>query len=234
MRYPGWLKDKLLPSIQTDADVLVLAGDIVCLSHREWRNAMECLRLLAAAYPAVVMVCGNHEFYHGSIRAGTRELLKMEGQIPGLRVLTPGTATSLWGQRFLGGTLWQPHGRNTDRYPSISDHHLIEDFHKEAPRQYRALKKFLEQEIRPNDVVVTHHAPSNLSIAPQWEGHPCNRWFITPEMEPVISKLQPKLWIHGHTHTPMDYRIGRTRVVCNPAGYYGEEVPFNPTLTIDL
>jgi predicted phosphodiesterase len=31
-----------------------------------------------------------------------------------------------------------------------------------------------------------------------------------------------KLWLHGHTHTPFDYEVNGTRVVCNPRGYPGE------------
>ena len=29
----------------------------------------------------------------------------------------------------------------------------------------------------------------------------------------------PALWVHGHTHTSHDYRVGRCRIVCNPRGY---------------
>ncbi len=34
---------------------------------------------------------------------------------------------------------------------------------------------------------------------------------------------QPQLWVHGHTHASLDYRIGATRVVCNPFGYARDE-----------
>jgi predicted phosphodiesterase len=27
------------------------------------------------------------------------------------------------------------------------------------------------------------------------------------------------VWIHGHTHTPCQYVVGDTRVICNPIGY---------------
>jgi len=29
----------------------------------------------------------------------------------------------------------------------------------------------------------------------------------------------PVLWVHGHTHSSHDYRVGGCRVVCNPRGY---------------
>ena len=38
------------------------------------------------------------------------------------------------------------------------------------------------------------------------------------------------LWIHGHTHTSFDYRVGGCRVICNPRGYMarGRTGPENP------
>ncbi len=73
-----------------------------------------------------------------------------------------------------------------------------------------------------------------MSVSDQWVGNPCNRWFITPEVQPLILDKQPRLWVHGHTHTAFDYFIGKTRVVCEPMGYPGEGVKFNPKKVIDL
>ena len=39
----------------------------------------------------------------------------------------------------------------------------------------------------------------------------------------ILDNPQIKLWTHGHTHEDFDYRIGSTRVVCNPRGYDGYE-----------
>ncbi|HEY5580610.1 MAG TPA: hypothetical protein VIK56_05520 [Rhodoferax sp.] len=30
---------------------------------------------------------------------------------------------------------------------------------------------------------------------------------------------QADVWLHGHVHNSFDYRLGRCRVVANPAGY---------------
>jgi hypothetical protein len=35
----------------------------------------------------------------------------------------------------------------------------------------------------------------------------------------------PSLWVHGHTHTSFDYRLGGCRVLCNPRGYQLERLP---------
>ena len=38
--------------------------------------------------------------------------------------------------------------------------------------------------------------------------------------------------MHGRIHSRSDYKIGETRVICNPAGYEGENG--DPLLRVDL
>lgn len=215
-----------LSAIQTDADVLVLAGDIISAAPRdvEWSTAR--LKHFAEAYEAVVFVPGNHEFYGTSIAAGMDRLREMAAKA-GIYLLEPEKIVEIGGRRFLGGTLWQPAGTEADAAAPISDHRHIYDFATEAPKQFEALRDFLDAELRAGDVVVTHHAPSMQSLAPQWFGDPCNRWFITHEMEPLLRDRGAALWVHGHVHTPFNYRLGTTQVVCNPRGYLMEGVEFN-------
>jgi hypothetical protein len=35
----------------------------------------------------------------------------------------------------------------------------------------------------------------------------------------ILDRPQIKAWTHGHTHELFDYRIGSTRILCNPRGY---------------
>lgn len=53
------------------------------------------------------------------------------------------------------------------------------------------------------------------------------------DLSDVIERHQPKLWIHGHTHTRFDYDVGATRVVCNPRGYHHEQ-DYDPEMVIEL
>jgi predicted phosphodiesterase len=73
-------------------------------------------------------------------------------------------------------------------------------------------------------VVVGHHAPSKLSIKPQYErDHIVNGAYSSNLNELMLDHPQIKLWTHGHTHHAFDYMIGECRVVCNPRGYIGYE-----------
>ena len=63
-------------------------------------------------------------------------------------------------------------------------------------------------------VVITHHAPSGRSIGAQYEGDPTSPAFAN-DLEALIGRYQPTLWIHGHMHDRVDYQLGDTRVICN-------------------
>ena len=86
-------------------------------------------------------------------------------------------------------------------------------------------------------MVVTHFAPSLHSVSPRFAGSPVNAGFVS-NLEAQIERWQPALWLHGHTHDSFDYRVGATRVVCNPRGYEKggvlENPDFDPFLMIDL
>ena len=73
-------------------------------------------------------------------------------------------------------------------------------------------------------VVVTHHAPTPISIA-EWYKHDTlmNGAFASDLSEFIMDRPQIKLWTHGHMHNVSDYVVGGTRVVCNPRGYAGHE-----------
>ena len=82
-------------------------------------------------------------------------------------------------------------------------------------------------------IIVTHHLPTYKSVAPEYIDHPLNPCFAS-NADSLIETLHPTLWIHGHTHSPIDLSINKTRILCNPRGYDTENVYFNPCLIITL
>jgi hypothetical protein len=69
-------------------------------------------------------------------------------------------------------------------------------------------------------VVITHWAPAEGSITPQFVGDALNPYFILAA-EDLVARAQT--WLHGHTHSPSAYRVGerldRGQVYNNPRGY---------------
>jgi Icc-related predicted phosphoesterase len=73
-------------------------------------------------------------------------------------------------------------------------------------------------------VVITHHAPSYQSIHERYRGdHHMSGGYASDLSEFILNHPQIKVWCHGHVHDFFEYRIGSTRVVCNPRGYIGYE-----------
>jgi Icc-related predicted phosphoesterase len=96
---------------------------------------------------------------------------------------------------------------------SVEDHKKMMDYIKIATEN--KTKQY---------VVVTHHAPSPISIAECYRFDTLmNGAFASDLSEFILNRPQIKLWTHGHMHNVSDYMIGDTRVVCNPRGYIGHE-----------
>jgi Icc-related predicted phosphoesterase len=83
-------------------------------------------------------------------------------------------------------------------------------------------------------VVITHHAPSALSL-PESRRPELISCAYASRMDEFLLKHQPRLWLQGHIHHSSDYRIGNTRVLANPRAYPDYPNPgFIADLTLDL
>ena len=83
-------------------------------------------------------------------------------------------------------------------------------------------------------MVITHHSPTPRSIAPRFRGSVLNPAFAS-DLEPLITRYQPALWIHGHMHNSVDVALGATRVLANPGGYDAAENPrYDPVLCVEV
>jgi hypothetical protein len=240
------------PEPPPDADVLVVAGDV-----REGAlPALEWLRYDSGWQKPIVYVLGNHEFYHSSLER-ERDLARDYAAVSGIHVLDDSECV-IGGVRFVGGTLWTDYSLYADgddaeqsramytAFMGLSDHAAIRtrDFSSEVfePRdaleQHRRTRDYIESVLRvPHagpTVVVTHHAPSQGSIAPRFAGDTLSAAFAS-DLEPLMLRHRPAAWLHGHVHSSHDYVVGGTRVVCNPRGYGDENAEgFVPGLVIEI
>ena len=234
---------------QTDADVVVLAGDF-------GRPAMALEWARQFAQPTL-FVAGNHEFYGSDLVTAMAQL--REGA-RGTRVHV--LECDEWhfaDVRFLGCTLWSDHRLNTD--PQERELGLrqavasIRDFSRigATPRLEERFTPALSQQLFDQSVawlegkfakayagptvVVTHYAPSRGSIHARFAGSLINACFVS-DLDAQILRWQPQLWLHGHTHDSFDYLVDRTRVVANPRGYAPggvvENTCFDPSLVIEV
>lgn len=84
-------------------------------------------------------------------------------------------------------------------------------------------------------VVVTHMAPCEETLNPDYYGDISNEWYWNPLMLPLLEEFKEQIlvWCHGHTHKAQDKIVNGTRVVCNPRGYPGENPNWKP-ITIEV
>jgi Icc-related predicted phosphoesterase len=222
-----WPGERLIAPVP-EADVLVLAGDIA-------DSAQACE--LFADWPStkprhIVYVAGNHEFY-GHPMDPIYQKLRDAAAVNNIHFLEM-DGVAIDGVRFLGATLWTDYRLNLNRTQSqlmayaekgLNDHLRIRVGSTpftaaHALKRHEAARKWLTTELaKPFDgktVVVTHHGPHPLSVHPRYIGNELNAAFVSD-----LSELMPQvdLWLHGHVHDSFNYRVGRCRVVANPAGY---------------
>ena len=235
-----------LPVPESDADLVVLAGDIA----RPARAIAWASRL---AKP-VLYVAGNHEFYGASIEATSDELKRLCAGTH-VRVLDCDELV-VDGVRFLGATLWTDFmvvGEGEARAAALAEaQRFMRDFsvvrtggEPFTPQASATLfahhAAWLEARLaEPHDgptVVITHHAPSPKSVHPRFAGSPLNACFVS-DAERLIDGRRAQLWIHGHTHDSFDYTVNGTRVLCNPRGYakdgVNENAAFDARLTVEV
>lgn len=216
-------------------EVAILAGDILAPVSSSLKWIFDHVVSLGIQ---VIFVAGNHEHYGFVIQQSMGDGRRVRDQYPGLHWLE-NEAMVINGVRFVGATMWTDydlyqHQRLSMKTASLAmtDHHLIFTIDEEGRRGrflpedaleiHAASREWLEQELsKPFDgptVVVTHHTPHPRSIHRRFSGDSLNPAF-TSDLSAIIERYHPKLWIHGHTHDSFDYRVGNTRVVCNPRGY---------------
>lgn len=197
-----------------DHDVCVLAGDLSSSKH--FASSMEkCCR----KFDRIVYVSGNHEYYSSRYSVAKKLILRQASIFKNLHILNNSECV-LDGQRFVGGTMWYPRELDPMSRFGMNDFVAIKGI-ESVYEENSGFRNYIFS-VDPDDIVVTHHCPSRKSIPDQHENDPINAFFVDYAMENVIMQRQPKLWIHGHTHSHFDYKMGSTRVYCNPLGYPDE------------
>jgi predicted phosphodiesterase len=242
------------------ADVLVLAGDIG--SYQKGTRLQDPDFGLGRFSPLqgwpvpVLFVPGNHE-YDGLDFDLTHSRLRQTCERLGIVWLE----RELWHHqnvRFVGTTLWAD-------FDALATGLPLGDALKAREKAYRAANFYLHktgttrqgepwlaegvrlqalacqewlasQLSTPHDgptVVVTHFAPSLRSADPRY-GMSAGTAGFCNALDPLLA--QADLWLHGHLHCALDYRLGRCRVRANPLGYAvkNEQMHFDPDCVIEL
>lgn len=244
-------------SIDMKKTVLVLAGDIGSLYKlTESYNSDELhtdplFTLLSEAannYKDVIYVTGNHEYFYTNLYTAdgvVRDVIHDSGW--GNVHMCNGDPIVIDGVTFHAYTLWT-NIENNNPIKKLNSNLMIDyrminngDSLITADDTYRLHMEHFSKlcdNVSVGDVIITHHAPSYKSMAEKYRGNVLNPFFYS-ELDEFILHKKPSLWVHGHTHSSLDYKIGDTRIICNPRGYaansyYPENPYFDSKLIVNV
>ncbi len=247
-------------------DVLILAGDILVaskLGKLESTNGIrfrKFLKSVSEAFPHVIYVAGNHEFYDSGKFYQTIDELKSHCDLyydnvyfleRDLKIIDDVV--------FVGGTLWTDMNKHDPMTlhavrDMMNDYRAIRNDRNgyiplkpaDTCERHRLTRDYIKHIVSEHKdkrcVVVGHHTPSFQSCHEQYKtDYLMNGAYHSDLSELILDHPQIKLWVHGHTHNCFDYMIGETRIICNPRGYHdtsgrgwGEDTGWNPNMFVEV
>lgn len=235
---------------ETDADIIILAGDIdIGTNGAKWA-IQESERLCKP----ILYVLGNHEFYDHEYWSLKENILTL---CEGTQVFCLDSDVFMLDDvRFMGATLWTNYKADI-RVPqdlamlhvdkTLEDHHLIkfklddsvERFKPEYAlaihlKELQWLEAQLAKSTDSKTVVISHHGPHAVCQHPDFPLNEMTTAFHS-DLDHLIESSDIDSWVFGHTHANVDTVIFDTRVVSNQAGYPGENVSnFDACFTIEI
>lgn len=238
------------PEIPSDADVIVLSGDIGAGDR-----TIDFVKKLAKQHPDkhIIFLAGNHEYYGQNLPAQLKRYKTAFRSDPHVHFLE-NSEVEIYGVRFLGCTLWtdftalEPDIQAAKaRYTAsgINDFRLImtddglitpEAMAHINAESVRWLEKELATEFLGKTVVITHFPPCKNLRHGQIPVDDLTPYFLN-DLEWLIEKYRPAAWLYGHNHWSDDREMHGCRVVSNQLGYPFEnrrEIGFRECLLIEV
>ncbi len=220
----NWLKENpILP----EGDILLVAGDTYHLGNQFTNPYL--FDELSEKFQQVFLVAGNHEYYTGYNVAPSRGSFQIEIR-PNV-TLFQNQDFEYEGVKFILTTLWS----KVENYPAIVYKGMfdfrtikfdgapfsIANYNELYDSNFDFLKNALQQNTSEKCIVMTHHLPSDLCNADEFQGSQLNEGFCTNLTE-WIEGQKIDVWIYGHSHRNVnDVEIGGTKLLTNQLGYVG-------------
>ena len=196
-----------LPKV--DADVLVIAGDV----HTKL-NGIKWIKEYAPKDIPIIYIMGNHEFY-GEKHPRLIKKIKAEAEAEGTNVnVLENESIEIDGYHFFGSTLWTDMnffgnpmlgGLEAQQMNDYKRIRVSRSYKRLTPRDTStlhthaldAMSKFFEMVDSRRTTIITHHAPSELSLPKKRREELISAAYAS-HLDEFIRKHEPHLWIHGH------------------------------------
>ncbi len=202
---------------RSDADVVIFAGDAG--NGINWYEAV--LAVLNEEYETVLATPGNHCFYR---TPGYVKNWFEAGEVVEDNEVYSYASCPLWTnfrKKDGFGELAEKQISDWLYIPELVEwrHSGLKAAWQVTANEYRKYReKLMNMRGCALDIAITHFAPIVQSIHPRYAGDALNTYFCNDDEE-MFNTVGAKLWVHGHTHSEMDYVHNGTRVVAHPIGY---------------
>jgi len=241
--------------VNTSDQRAIAAGTGLGRRQERAQRFRDFLKRCSFQFPHVIYIMGNHEFYNGKFYAGIDYMRDEVAKFPNIYMLEQDTKI-IDDVVFVGGTLWTDMNKRDPLTMHaiegmMNDFRIIRnDFRSYAPmsaldvavrhdKTLAYIKLIVQEHKDKKCVVVGHHSPSFQSVHEIYKDQTLMNGGYSSNLEEfILDHPQIVLWTHGHTHHPFDYKIGETRIVCNPRGYesdgYSEDSGWNPNILLEI
>ena len=236
--------------LDVHGDILLIAGDTAYLDKPESKqdsySQYSFWDWASANFQQVVVCLGNHDFYGhydlSTIPDGYCKTIRSNIHAYYNSVVHIGEVD------IIVSTLWahiEPYNAYLTEH-NVSDFYQIryrghrltaDDFNREHERCLQFIKHAVASSKAQTKIVLTHHVPTTLCTAKEFQGSTINGAF-TVELGDYIANSGIDYWIYGHSHRNIEGHIGKTHLVSNQLGYvsYGEYLTngFSPGKCIEI
>jgi predicted phosphodiesterase len=221
--------------LKPDAHYLILAGDICSKTCSDRLEPF--LEYCSANWLRVFYVAGNHEYYTIAMTMDTVNewLSNLCSKFPNINYLQCSEFHLDEKHVIIGCTLWSEIDSKIpwSTLKSMNDFrrilvapgvHLTPDTYNEIHYEHKkwllatVKKRLAEDKVV---IVITHHVPTSLLIAPKYASDPLNCCFSSEVAREL--KMGPHAWFYGHTHMSGIQHFNGTMFYINALGYPGEK-----------
>ena len=247
------LTTNMLPQDDVSNDILVLAGDMwIGKRSLSWAGH-SWIRHVSQMFYHVIVVLGNHDRWEGCLGELDASFKKdlLETGITNVSLLE----NDFWEDAFtntlfVGATLWTDMNKANVLTMFDAPNTMVSDFKYTRAKGYKRFRaddwcKEHRESVKYIDllcgnspdkkiIVVTHHAPSYSSVHHKYRGQSSNHYYASSLEWLMQDRENISHWIHGHTHDSFNYFVDKCNVLCNPYGYRGENIWFNPNAHFEI
>lgn len=234
-----WLKvNPIIPK----GDILIIAGDTNYLGVNFGEHPF--FDQVSKDFEQVYLIPGNHEYYRGYDAVTSAQPTKYA--IRDNVFFVNNWIVELESVELVFSILWS----KIVRYPEqvaqrMSDFRLIrfrellitvQEYNWLHHKCWSFLQEVIFEKKQKTRIVITHHLPSAICTAKEFENSLINEGFCT-DLTKEIEKAHVNYWIYGHSHrNKSPFKIGKTKMLTNQLGYtfLGEIGSFNRSAIIEV